>query len=90
LSEGLDLVESLFERHYARSKQAVATSAEQQGMTDDGLYRPRKKSKSLFALDNEEHTLTNAGRPLQTEIDLLKLVRLRPVGVEDENFDLLL
>ena len=87
LSEGLDLVELHFERHYARSEQAVVTSAEQQGRNDDGLYRPRMKSKSLFALDDEEHALTNTGRPLQTEIEL---VRLRPDDVEDENFDLLL
>lgn len=89
LTEGLELVELLFDRHYTRSEQADTASAEQV-MNDDGLYRPRKKSKSLFALDDEEHALANTGRPLQTEVDLFKLVRLRPDDIEDENFDLLL
>ena len=89
LNEGLDLVELLFERHYTRSEQADNTSAVQ-AENDDALYRPRKKSKSLFALDDEEHALANTGRPLQTEVDQFKLVRLRPDDVEDENFDLLL
>ena len=89
LTEGLELVELLFDRHYARSEQANTTSTEQ-AMHDDGLYRPRKKSKSLFAMDDEEHAYANTGRPLQTEVDQFKLVRLRPDDVEDENFDLLL
>lgn len=78
LNEGLDLVELLFEQHYhTRSEQANNTSADH-AENDDALYRPRKKSKSLFALYNKEHALANTGHPLQTEADQFKLVRLRP------------
>ncbi len=51
---------------------------------------PKDKSKSLFALDDEEHAFAYIDRPLQTELDHFKLVQLCPDDVEDENFDLLL
>lgn len=84
-------MELLFDRHYTTRSEQTDTASAEQVMNDDGLYRPtRRKSKSLFALDDKEHALANTGRPLQTKVDLFKLVQLRPDDIEDESFDLLL